>query len=181
MPLLVRRIVEAISPEVYVDVPSPLRLRRGKLTKEDEFSRFFDLSAGKVGDHGAILVVADADDDCPPGLRDVLLGFDCVRRSPITTAVVLANRMYENWFLAAATSLAGERGLRSDMVVPHDPESIRDPKAWLKQQHTANLGAQRHWTYSETTDQPALTSMMDIQQARCSKSFDKLYREIWLL
>ncbi len=33
-------------------------------------------------------------------------------------------------------------------------------------------------TYSETQDQPALTALFDIEQARQSDSFDKCYRDI---
>ena len=35
--------------------------------------------------------------------------------------------------------------------------------------------------YSETIDQPALTAMFDLNQARAAKSFDKCYRELRLL
>jgi len=40
------------------------------------------------------------------------------------------------------------------------------------------MGGRRHWRYSETADQIALTSLVDLAQARGSKSFDKLYREV---
>ena len=33
-------------------------------------------------------------------------------------------------------------------------------------------------SYSETTDQPALTALFDLEQARQVDSFDKCYREI---
>jgi len=92
-------------------------------------------------------------------------------RDDVTVSVVLAKCEFEAWFLAAAESLRGERGLGHDLVSPGDPEGIRGAKEWLRGRMT---GA----TYSETLDQPALTARFDLDAARRADSFDKCFREI---
>lgn len=88
-------------------------------------------------------------------------------------SLVLANREYEAWFLAAAESLGGHCGLPSDLTSPSNPEGIRGAKEWLRR-HMPRVRK-----YSETVDQPALTSVFDMQMARQrADSFDKCYREI---
>jgi hypothetical protein len=93
-------------------------------------------------------------------------------RADVDVAVVLAKREYEAWFLAAAESVAGLRSLTPDLAAPHDPESIRGAKEWLRQRMTEGS------TYSPTLDQPALTAQFDLDAARCADSFDKCVREI---
>ena len=55
---------------------------------------------------------------------------------------------------------------------PNDPEAVRDAKGWLDRRMENNE------SYSETTDQPALAALFDIEQARRADSFDKCYRDI---
>ncbi|WP_404980689.1 DUF4276 family protein [Carboxydichorda subterranea] len=125
-------------------------------------------------DDPAILVLFDADDDCPatmgPGLLQMaeqVLG----RQAPV--AVVLAKAEYETWFVACLDQLHGKRGIRRDARVPHDPEAIRGAKEYLEQQMTPGR------FYSETVDQPALTQLIDVERTRSrSPSFDKLWREV---
>ena len=86
---------------------------------------------------------------------------------------MLAKAEYEAWFLAAAASIAGQRGLPEDLMPPADPEGIRGAKGWLKERRTDGL------SYGETIDQPALTAVFDLDQARAgAPSFDKLWREV---
>jgi hypothetical protein len=86
--------------------------------------------------------------------------------------VVLANREFEAWFIGAAASLNGRRGLVvSDHDLLVDPEQPRDAKGWLGSRMNGG-------TYGETTDQPAFAARMDLQEAlhRC-RSFRKLCDE----
>ena len=85
---------------------------------------------------------------------------------------MLAKHEFEAWFLAAAESLRGQRGLVDDIHAPNDPEAIRGAKEWLSQR------MEDHRTYRETQDQPALAARFDIEQARQADSFDKCYRDI---
>jgi hypothetical protein len=86
--------------------------------------------------------------------------------------VVLAKSEFENWFIAAAESIAGDSGLAPGLSSPSDPESIRDAKGWLQKAMPPGR------KYSETIDQPSLASKFDLNAARRAPSFDKLCREI---
>ncbi len=86
-------------------------------------------------------------------------------------SVVLANREYEAWFIAAAQSLNGLRGFSFDPMDGIDPETPRDAKGWIKARMTGG-------GYGETTDQPAFSARIDLQQAYAgSRSFRKLCAE----
>lgn len=169
LPILLRRIGEWRSPERYVSVPTPIRVRRDRfLNREDEFSRYVQLAAGKCDEDGWILILLDADDDCP-----AVLGGQILQRATRSVAhrrmsVVLANREYESWFLAAADSLNGFRGFARDPQEQVEPEVPRDAKGWLRQR-------MRSGSYGETTDQPAFSAAMSLEEAFArSRSFRKL-------
>jgi len=87
-----------------------------------------------------------------------------------TIRVALAHREYEAWFLAAASSLSGKRGLQDPLFPPSNPESVTGAKEWLRRKMISTR------TYSETADQPALTQLFDIELARSAPSFDRLCR-----
>ena len=172
LPLVLRRLAEWRTPGHFPEVLTPIRVRRDRfLNREEEFRRHLLLAGAKCGNDGWILVLLDADDDCPATLgADVLRrARACVPHRPVS--VVLANREYEAWFIAAAASLNGCRGFMCDPTDAIDPEAPRDAKGWIKA-HMAN------GSYGETTDQPAFTARMDLQQAfDRSRSFRKLCNE----
>jgi hypothetical protein len=163
-----------VAPARPLEVIQPYRLPRQKLVKDGELERVVDFVGRQTGTGGAIIVLVDADDDCP-----ALLGPELLKRARRTrpdrkTGVVLAKHEFETWFIAAAESLAGNRSLPQGLVPPPDPEHIRGAKEWLGKR----MGQRG---YSETLDQPALASIMDIDAARACDSFDKLVREFALL
>ena len=96
----------------------------------------------------------------------VLAVIDCSIR------VVLAKAEYESWFLAAAASLAGHRGIDEAASPPPDSEAIRDAKGWL----SARMPPGRR--YRETLHQAALTARFDLDSARAAPSFDKMWRDL---
>ena len=172
LPILLRRLAEWRSPGTYPEVSTPIRVHRDRfLNREDEFNRHLLLAAGKCGDDGWILVLLDADDDCPAEL-----GMQVFHRARTTVphrrvSVVLANREFEAWFIAAAPSLHGCRGFTFDPNDSIDPELPRHAKGWIE----ARMVSRK---YGETTDQPAFTARMDLQQAHeHSRSFRKLCSE----
>jgi len=167
-PILVRRVAEALG--VACVVRSVLRQPRSTIIKPGELERAVTLLGNKVGDGGAVLVLIDADDDPECTLGPALLGRAMTARPDRRVGVVLAVREYEAWFLAAAESLRGRRGLPADLEPPLTPEAFRDAKGWL--------GDRMLRGYSPTADQPALTDLFDLEQARRSPSFDKLVREL---
>ena len=171
-PVLLRRLAAWLSPGKSVNIPLPIRVRRDRfLNKDEEFRRHLLLAAAKCGDNGWILLLLDADDDCPAELAPQVLrrahGIVPHRR----VSVVLANREYEAWFLAAAESLHGKRGFAFDRPRNFDPEIPRNAKGWLGERMEGGV-------YRETTDQPAFSQLMDLRQAfDRSRSFRKLCQE----
>ncbi|WP_257462860.1 DUF4276 family protein [Archangium lipolyticum] len=170
VPILLRRILRELAPALNPTVLPPHRVPRGQLVKQEGLQRAVELMARKVGDDGRILILLDADDDLPCVLGPRLLTEAGHHRPDRDISVVVATREYEAWFLVAAESLRGRRGLPEGLGPPPAPEEIRDAKGWLNQ-HMAD-------GYSETVDQPALTSVFDLTAARRAGSFDKLFREI---
>ena len=77
------------------------------------------------------MILLDADDDCPAELARALARRAEAVRPDRRIRVVLAKREFEAWFLAAAQSIAGRRGIRESVAPPADPESIRDAKGFL--------------------------------------------------
>ena len=176
VPLLIRRIAANLYPELLIVVPPPIRRPRNKVVKENELERAVEFVARQIGGQGAIFIILDSDEDCPAELGPALLHRASQARSDLPIAVVLAKHEFEAWFLAAAESLRGQRDLGDNIHPPNDPEAIRGAKEWLSHQMKGSR------TYSETQDQPALTALFDIEQARQTDSFDKCYRDIvWLL
>ncbi|WP_224362848.1 DUF4276 family protein [Hyalangium versicolor] len=170
VPLLLRRVLQELEPALHPDLLPAYRVSQGKLVKREEFERALELMARRVGSDGRILVLLDADDDLPCVLGPRLLDWARSYRPDRDTSVVVAKHEYEAWFLTAAASLRGKRGLPEDLDPPATPESIRDAKGWLH--HRMQDG------YSETLDQPALTGVFDLRAARLSDSFDKFFREV---
>ncbi|MYC75204.1 DUF4276 family protein [Candidatus Poribacteria bacterium] len=172
VPLLIRRIAANLYPELPIVVLPPIRRPRNQVVKENELERAVEFVARQIGGQGAIFIILDSDDDCPAELGPALLHRASQARSDLPIAVVIAKNEFEAWFLAAAESLRGKRGLGDDIYSPDDPEVIRDAKKWLSQRMEDSR------TYRETQDQPALAALFDIEQARQVDSFDKCYRDI---
>lgn len=172
VPGLLRRLLQHYGPGGPVNLPTPIRVPKDRfLNREDEFRRHLLLAAAKCGEQGWILVLLDADDDCPAELGASILqrAQACVPHRRVS--VVLANREYEAWFIAAAASLHGQRGFVFDPGQPMDAERGRDAKGWMAKRMAGR-------SYDETRDQAAFTAVMDLDQAHAgSRSFRKLCSE----
>ena len=174
MPILLRRIAERVSPSVTLQIPRPIRVKRQRVLKAGELERAIELAARQVQAGGCILILLDANGDCPGRMGSELLQRAIEARRDRTIRVVLASREFEAWFLAAARSIAGHHGIDGSVAPPADPESIRDAKGWLSRQMPAQ-------GYRETLHQPALTAIFDLDAAREAPSFDKLWRDVTAL
>ena len=172
VPILIRRVAAMHCPEIFPVVSTPVRFSRNKVLKTGELEHAVGIAAQRIQRQGGILIILDSDDDCPAELAPTLIHqiAPVFRKMPI--AVVLAKYEFEAWFLAAAESLRGKRGLKNDINPPDNPEAIRGAKEWLYQRMKTG------YTYREKRDQPALTALFDMEQARQADSFDKCYRDI---
>ncbi len=171
LPVLVRRIAAILSPELHLNIPRPVRVQRSKIRKPDEMEKAIQLAAAKGGRGAGILILLDADDDCPAVLVPELTRRAQNCRADLPISVVLACREFESWFIAAVDSLRARLRNQEDVAVPPLPEEIRGAKEWLRQR----LARGR---YSPTVDQPSLAAIIDLELARRAPSFDKLWREV---
>lgn len=170
LPVLIRRVLSEKKPGFNFQVIRPIRCHRSQILKDPELGRALGLAALHVGAAGAILILFDSDDDCPRDLGPQTLKRAQDLRNDQIIKVVLPKREFESWFLAAATSLAGKKGLPANLTVPDNSEDIRGAKEWLKAQGIP---------YSETVDQPAFSAIFDIGEAEAnSDSFRKFTRDI---
>lgn len=172
VPILLRRLRDWLAPEAQIEVRNPIRVKRDRfLNREDEFSRVLMLAASKARAEGWVLVLLDADDDCPKELAGSIIDRARTVVPHRRISVVLAKREFEAWLIAAVDSLRGRRGLEDHLISPPDPEAIRGAKEWLARRI-------RSGKYREVMDQPALTAQFDLQQASsASRSFRKLCKE----
>lgn len=168
VPVLLRRIHQWLTPQIPVNVWKPIRVRRDQfLRRDDVFRKQLLLASAMCQVPGWILIILDADDDCPQ-----VLAADIHARAKLVLpereiSVVLANREYEAWFIAAAQSLAGKRGFVLPDVLP-EAENIRGAKQWMSKQ--IQSGA-----YHPMIDQPAFSAQVDLSAAHeNSRSFRKL-------
>ena len=174
VPVLIRRIGQEVSPHSAPDVVKPIRVPRGRMLKAGELDRYVRLAGVRVGSEGRILILLDANGDCPAEHRTAILRRTRAVRSDLPIEVVLANREYESWFIAAVESLRGVRGISTDAEAPKNPESIQGAKEWLRSRMSGS--------YRPTADQTALTARFDMALARRrSPSFDKMWRSVSLL
>lgn len=169
--VLLRRILYA--KDTYdVEVARPFRVKRNKVVRRGELEKAIRQAELSRGGAAAILVVLDADDDCPADLGPALEA-RAKAATELPVALVLAEIEFEAWLLGAKESLRGVRGIADDAVAPSNPQRIRDAKGELSD----NMIDGRR--YIAVDDQPALVQEMDIELAseRCS-SFARFVRSV---
>jgi hypothetical protein len=167
LPVLLRRIAAAEARRLIL-VGRPWREPRQRLLLAEHLGRVLQVARARAD---AALIVLDADDDCAVEIARTIRHLAGELAPGFTVLVVVAVREFEAWFLAAAESLRGARGLPADLERPEGVESIRDAKGWL----TSRLPRR----YSPTLDQPALAAAIDLAEARPhSRSFRKLIKDL---
>lgn len=159
LPVLLRRLGQHLGAG-HIRVAKPYRMPKTQLLRAGQLEGAVDLQSRQVRARGGVLVVVDADDDCPAWLGPALLGRARSARPDKRVSVVLANRELEAWFLAD----------RPDRDRPEDPEAVRGAKELVRQ---------RRGRYRPTANQAGLVAGMDLGRARrWAPSFDKLCREV---
>jgi len=154
-----------MEPGLVVSITHKTRTSKGKLLKEDEFVRLLERARRYLSPGDGILVVMDADDDCPKNINERLLEWKSRHHADLNVAIVIAKREMEAWFVAGAESL------RTGLGMNPDAESLPNPKAWVGKNILQAY-------YTPTADQARLAGRLDVVMARCIQSFDKLFREV---
>jgi hypothetical protein len=171
VPVLLRRLLSERQRQDII-IARPVRVHRTSVVKEGEIERAVALARRNREGCDAVLVLLDADDDCPAELGPKLLNRIKKAHGDLSAAVVLPKREFEGWFLGSLESLRGVRFIVDDAFSPPNPEEIRGAKERLSEFMVSKR------TYVETTDQPALAAKFDLNLARhrCP-SFDKFRRD----
>ena len=122
----------------------------------------------------AVLVVVDANNDCPVELAKQLSARAVAMGLQTPIAIVVPNREFEAWFIAALDE-SPDNPVRSRLQLtpgarcPDNPDAIRNPKGWLQ----GNMARPR--SYTETKDQPALAATVSLALvSERSRSFRRL-------
>lgn len=167
VPLLLRRLRDEAAAW-GLEVGRPHRRTRGEIGRRDTLQRAVQVAALEANCAG-ILILCDADDDCPKEAAPRLQAWAEEVSGGVPCRVVLANREYEAWFLASIEELRGIRSVAPDATSHPEPEQPRDAKGELERRMEAGA------TYSETVDQANLTAHFDLRKAyqRC-RSFRRL-------
>lgn len=167
LPVLLRRFQEE-SESFALGIGRPIRRHRHQLVHESDVRKAVRLALLDP-DCAAILIVLDADDDCPAELAPSISAWASEEAPQVPSAVVLACREFETWFLASLESLRGNCRIRADAVSPVEPEAIRGAKETLESFMVPGA------SYSETVDQPRMAASFSFSQAYSrSRSFRKL-------
>jgi hypothetical protein len=168
--LCVRILQQHLGVEGWIVDRDPIRQPRSKLVDErvrsprrpcngEGMRNAVALARTRSAD--AVLVLCDADDDCP-----AIWGPDALKQlvAPTRGVAVMAQREYEAWLLLSYTEQQRKAaGVR-------DPELTRDAKGELRKLFR---------DYSPARDQLKATRSLDISRVRArSDSFDKLVRAI---
>ena len=171
IPVLFRRILEYQNIH-DISIARPFRVKRYSVVRPEELERAVKQAVRDRANAAGVIVVLDSDDDCPAQLGAELLA-RARKTTGLPTAIVLAQKEFECWFLGAKESLRGKRGIRDDSDAPQYPEAIRGAKERL----TQNMAPGRR--YLQVYDQPAFADAMNLDQAqaRCP-SFAKLMRDL---
>ncbi len=170
VPVLLSRILRLMNVYTVHPDSQPIRQKRQKIVKEGELEKAIELAMKKRRNVGAILILLDADDDCP-----ALLGPGLLRRAQDAThlpvAVVLAKREFEAWFLGSLESSRGFMGIPTDAVTPDYPETLSGKGRLERLCQSTN--------YKSSVHQVEFVRLMNLSRCRdLCPSFDKLWRDV---
>lgn len=172
LPVLLRRFVAIANPPDSIDIQPPIRLPSEAFLDPAKLLRMLRIAEADREERHLTLILRDADDHCPVALAARISGAIAEAILGADVFIVVAQSEYESWFIAAAPSLAGKRGLPENLDCPGNHEAIRGAKEWIADRMPVNR------KYHETRDQPAFTQAMDLTLARQNRSFRRLHDRV---
>ena len=178
LPELLKKLRNSLSPDkqLYHHKKQPIRISRGKITqfKPDFINQLKAQNINSMRDNGWVLIVVDADDDCPVELARKIHNIASQHIPHGRISVVIPNKEYEAWFLASANSMANQNLPSEHQSIAlsgnlSNVDNIKDAKGRITIDGKS---------YSETGHQEILTKMIDVNIAeKNSRSFRKLCKE----
>lgn len=169
VPVLMRRLMYSWG-KYHLEIAKAVRVKRYQVIKEGELERRVQMAMTRPNCK-AVMVILDADDDCPKDIAMELLSRARLIAQDTPVSVVLPKSELESWFVGSIESLRGVRSISANACSPNDPETIRNAKAFLTD------AMQRH--YIATIDQPAFTAKFDLDKALEScRSFKKFHDDL---
>ena len=104
---LIENIIVSMAGAVYPRIMRSHRIHRGSLVnKTGELEHLAAAALDGAGPDGRLLVLLDADEDCPAELGPQLRQRLATRFPDNLVSVNIAEREYESWFIASAESIA---------------------------------------------------------------------------
>jgi hypothetical protein len=91
LPVLLRRIAAEVAPETAVCLPRPYRVGRGTLIRDGGLETVVAAITEQIDLSAAVLILIDADDDCPAMMGPSLLARARAARPDLPSAVVLSD------------------------------------------------------------------------------------------
>jgi hypothetical protein len=178
VPSLLSRLRQQIAPQSSLICLTPDVLKRTQLRSRGTLERRLLIGANKLAQKpgpSRILILMDADDDCPVELATYVRGVASgIGHLQVPVSAVFANREFESWFLAAELSAQHNARLRPSPQLHPDPDTKRGAKEYFALHHL--LDGQ---FYAETIDQRLFAGCIDVELAlKKSRSFRKLRDEV---
>lgn len=163
IPVLIRNLLNNRFEHYEFEVLHPYRMPKGKMKQPSEwppvstlvFNRLKERMSAPT-DKGLVLVMCDADDDCPVELKATIQQNVVVPADKIELHFVAPSREYETWFLSAVQCFTGHQDCVDPIPDVNNLNQIRDAKGYFEQ-HI--LKPNRF--YSETVDQAKFSAIID--------------------
>lgn len=171
VPGLLRRILgeRLLRYDIQATKPKPAHGKPNLLKKFEQFLQY-----AVIDNCDAILVILDADEECPMSEARTLATRAAALNLKVPVAIVYAKSEYETWFIASLSECTGA-AIRARLGIPHTEhppdnlENIRGAKGWLNEKMPGDRA------YKETEDQGPLTYHIDLDLTHLrSRSFRRL-------
>jgi len=163
VPCLLNRLVPHLGGTSLRIPKRPYQLDRGQMLQRSCVEKALNHGAYWLQSFPAesvrplILVMFDSDEDLPCELAPRMLDLARQLRSDLDISCVIAQREYETWFIAAATSLQQELNAAAEELTTELMRDLSKGKGWIEQRFRT-----RTRKYAETVDQLKFTRMMDL-------------------
>lgn len=145
------------------------RMSADQMTNDKKMSKV--MATMRTRGAGAVLIVRDADDECPVTLASSIIAAATRVAPDIPVEVVIADREYETWLLSSVETLRPFPTILDSVEWDADWERKRDAKGELTRLMSKGN------SYKPTTNQKSFTELLDLELVETrSRSFRKMVK-----